>query len=115
MIIDTASPLAPEKRPIKADSAIMNPGSKIIALKAAVPGVEGDNLQIFNLETKSKLKSVQFAQPVVFWKWISANKLGLVTATAVFHWDIEVRAWSRGWGAGCVPGGRRRPGWVQQA
>jgi clathrin heavy chain len=68
----------------------MNPGSKIMALKAQVAGVEGDNLQIFNLETKAKLKSVQFAQAVVFWKWISATKLGLVTATAVYHWDMEV-------------------------
>ena len=90
MIIDTANPSAPEKWPIKADSAIMNPVSKVIALKASVPGVEGDNLQIFNLATKSKLKSVQFPQPVVFWKWVSPSKLGLVTATAVYHWDVEV-------------------------
>ncbi len=47
VIIDTANPSAPEKRPIKADSAIMCPGpGRIIALKAAVPGVEGDNLQV---------------------------------------------------------------------
>ena len=90
MIIDTASPSAPEKRPIKADSAIMHPTSKIIALKAAVAGVEGDNLQIFNLDTKSKLKSVQFPHQVVFWKWISGAKLGLVTATGVYHWDMQV-------------------------
>ena len=101
VIIDTSAPSAPEKRPIKADSAIMNPGSKVMALKAQVAGVEGDNLQIFNLETKAKLKSVQFAQAVVFWKWISATKLGLVTATAVFHWDMEVGA-GRG-----EPAGRR--------
>ncbi|PSC73488.1 clathrin heavy chain [Micractinium conductrix] len=92
IIIDTANPAAPEKRPIKADSAIMNPGSKVMALKAAVPGVEGDNLQIFNLDTKTKLKSMQFAEPVVFWKWVSATKLGLVTATAVYHWDIDAAA-----------------------
>jgi hypothetical protein len=89
VIIDTASPSAPEKRPIKADSALMHPSTKVIALKAAVPGVEGDNLQIFNLATKSKLKSVQFPQQVVFWKWVTPSKLGLVTATAVYHWDVE--------------------------
>ena len=98
VIIDTASPGAPEKRPIKADSAIMNPASKVIALKAAVPGVEGDNLQIFNLETKTKVKSVQFAQPVAFWKWVSASKLGLVTASSVYHWDTEVCVWGGGEG-----------------
>lgn len=47
--------------------------------------------QIFNLEAKAKLKSVQFGQQVVFWKWISATKLGLVTATSVYHWDMQVR------------------------
>ncbi len=47
--------------------------------------------QIFNLEAKAKLKSVQFGQQVVFWKWISATKLGLVTASAVYHWDMQVR------------------------
>lgn len=91
VIVDVASPLAPTKRPITADSALMNPVSKIIALKAQVAGAEGDNLQIFNLELKSKIKSYQIPQPVVFWKWISATKLGLVTASAVFHWDMNVR------------------------
>ncbi|GKV01310.1 hypothetical protein SLEP1_g13871 [Rubroshorea leprosula] len=28
-------------------------------------------------------------EQVVFWKWISANKLGLVTQTSVYHWAIE--------------------------
>ncbi len=92
MIIDTAAPTAPQRRPISADSAIMNPSSKVIALKAQVAGMEGDNLQIFNLETKTKLKSVQFPQSVLFWKWITHKKLGLVTGTSVFHWDLEVRA-----------------------
>lgn len=52
--------------------------------------------QIFNLDTKAKLKSMQFAEPVVFWKWVSATKLGLVTATAVYHWDIDVRRGAEG-------------------
>lgn len=91
VIVDMASPLTPLKRPITADSALMNPNSKIIALKAANPGgVAGDNLQIFNLDAKAKLKSVQFAEQVVFWKWITSTKLGLVTGTAVYHWDMNV-------------------------
>ena len=53
----------------------------------------GDNLQIFNLETKAKLKSVQFPQSVVHWKWVSPTRLGLVTATEVFHWELEVGGW----------------------
>jgi clathrin heavy chain len=26
---------------------------------------------------------------VVFWKWISVKTVGLVTGTAVFHWDMD--------------------------
>lgn len=89
VVVDTANPTAPQRRPITADSAIMNPASKIIALKATVAGAAGDSLQIFNLETKAKLKSVQFPQAVAFWRWLSPTRLGLVTATAVFHWESE--------------------------
>jgi len=91
VIVDMAAPLSPLKRPITADSALMNPASKVIALKATVAGAAGDSLQIFNLEMKSKMKSFQIAQPVVFWKWISPSKLGLITATTVYHWDMNVR------------------------
>ena len=92
VIVDMAAPLTPLKRPITADSALMNPASKVIALKATVAGAAGDSLQIFNLEMKSKMKSFQIAQPVVFWKWISPSKLGLITATTVYHWDMNVRS-----------------------
>lgn len=91
VIVDLASPLSPLRRPITADSALMNPISKVIALKATVAGASGDSLQIFNLELKSKMKSFQIAQPVVFWKWISSTKLGLVTQSTVYHWDMNVR------------------------
>ncbi len=94
VIIEVANPLSPLKRPITADSALMNPFSKVIALKATVSGTAGDSLQIFNLEMKTKIKSYQIAESVVFWKWISASKLGLVTATTVYHWDMNVRTFS---------------------
>jgi hypothetical protein len=48
-------------------------------------------LQVFNLDTKQKLKSYQVPESVEFWKWISPTVLGLVTGAAVYHWDIEVR------------------------
>ena len=38
VIIDLADPSNPVRRPITADSAIMNPTSKIIALKGAGDG-----------------------------------------------------------------------------
>lgn len=68
---------------IAADSAIMNPVSKVLALKAA------STLQIFNLELKMKMKSYTMPEPVTYWRWISTQTIALVTATAVYHWSIE--------------------------
>lgn len=83
VIIDMATPTEPQRRPITADSAIMNPVSKVIALKA------GNYLQIFNMEMKSKMKSHQLTEPVIFWKWISEKAVAMVTAAAVFHWSMD--------------------------
>ncbi len=91
VIVECANPGQPLRRPITADSALMNPVAKVIALKAGVAGTASDHLQIFNLELKSKMKSHQMAEQVVFWKWLSPALMGLVTATAVYHWSIEVR------------------------
>lgn len=82
-IIDMCDPSNPIRRPITADSAIMNPASKVIALKAA------RTLQIFNMEMKSKVKAHTMTEEVLFWKWISVNIIALVTDTAVFHWSME--------------------------
>ena len=83
VIIDMATPTEPQRRPITAESAIMNPVSKVIALKA------GNYLQIFNMEMKSKMKSHQLTDAVVFWKWISTSCVAMVTNTGVFHWSME--------------------------
>lgn len=83
VIIDMSNPTNPIRRPISADSAIMNPASKVIALKAM------RTLQIFNIEMKSKMKAHTMNEDVVFWKWINVNTIALVTETAVFHWSME--------------------------
>ncbi len=46
-------------------------------------------MQVFNIETKQKVKSHVNNEDVVFWKWISDTTLGLVTETAVFHWTVS--------------------------
>ncbi|CAM0874310.1 unnamed protein product [Alopecurus aequalis] len=89
VIIDMAMPSQPLRRPITADSALMNPNSRILALKAQIPGTTQDHLQIFNIEAKTKVKSHQMPEQVVFWKWITPKLLGLVTQTSVYHWSIE--------------------------
>lgn len=90
VIIDMGDPTNPIRRPISADSAIMNPASKVIALKGKA-GVEAaqKTLQIFNIEMKSKMKAHTMTEDVVFWKWISPNTLALVTKMSVYHWSME--------------------------
>lgn len=83
VIIDMNDPTNPIRRQISADNAIMNPKSKVIALKA------GKTLQIFNIEMKSKMKAHTMTEDVIFWKWISVNMIGLVTEAAVYHWAME--------------------------
>ncbi|XP_058137793.1 clathrin heavy chain 2 isoform X4 [Dasypus novemcinctus] len=83
VIIDTSDLAAPIRRPISAESAIMNPASKVIALKA------GKTLQIFNIEMKSKMKAHTMTEEVIFWKWISVDTIALVTETTVYHWGME--------------------------
>jgi hypothetical protein len=61
-VIETKSKKA-QKYPAKAiDSAIMHPSSKVIGFRA------GNNVQIFNLEMKTKMKGVQMNENIVFWK-----------------------------------------------
>lgn len=49
----------------------------------------GKNLQIFNIEMKSKMKAHQMVDDVIFWKWINLNTIALVTETSVYHWSME--------------------------
>lgn len=93
VIIDLNDSANPIRRPISADSAIMNPASKVIALKGKA-GTEGTaaaqkTLQIFNIEMKSKMKAHTMTDDVIFWKWISPNTLALVTESSVYHWSME--------------------------
>lgn len=114
VIIDLADSANPIRRPISADSAIMNPASKVIALKGLWNSrldnyicivifskdsneftykTAGRMLQIFNIEMKSKMKAHNMNEDVVFWKWISTNMVALVTDTTVYHWSMEGTFW----------------------
>lgn len=48
----------------------------------------GRTLQIFNIETKQKVKSHVSDADIVFWKWINSNTIGMVTDSSVYHWTI---------------------------
>lgn len=83
LIVDMKNGNNVMRRPIKADSAIMHWTKQIIALKA-----QQRTLQVFDLAQKAKLKSATMSEDVVYWKWFSETSLGLVTDTAVYHWDV---------------------------
>uniref|UniRef100_A0A0M3HEX9 Clathrin heavy chain n=1 Tax=Ascaris lumbricoides TaxID=6252 RepID=A0A0M3HEX9_ASCLU len=83
VIIDLNDINNPLRRPITADSVIMNPATKVLALKS------GKTLQIFNIELKAKMKAYNMPEEVPFWKWINVNTIALVTETAVYHWSMQ--------------------------
>jgi len=82
VIVDLADANNVIRRPITADSAIMHPKEKIIALKS------GRQLQVFNLATKQKVGSHLMNDDVPFWTWINDTTLGLVTERDVQHWNV---------------------------
>jgi clathrin heavy chain len=101
IIIDMADANNPIKRPITADSAIMNPTSKVIALKGKTKdlilpnkiffffSLAGKTLQIFNIELRSRMKTYNMTEDCIFWKWVNVNTIGIVTETSVYHWTME--------------------------
>jgi clathrin heavy chain len=82
IIIDVASRTLTTNK-VNAESAIMNPISKVLALRAET------TLQIFNLEMRTRMKEHDMKEPVLFWKWISASTVAIVTNSAVYHWSME--------------------------
>jgi clathrin heavy chain len=60
-------------------------------LKAPNEG-KGHILQIFNLDKKAKLKNIEFAENIVFWRWVTDSILAVVTTSSVYHVSIENEA-----------------------
>jgi clathrin heavy chain len=50
--------------------------------------VAGRTLQIFNIETKQKVKSHVNNEDIVFWNWVSDTTIGMVTESSVYHWTV---------------------------
>jgi clathrin heavy chain len=69
--------------PVTVDSAIMNPISNVMGLRAK------NNLQIYNLDLKSRMKTTEANENVLFWKWLDGRTIAYVTGTSVFHWSVE--------------------------
>lgn len=83
VVVDTTTK-APFRLNIpQADAALMNPGTRVIALRAQ------STIQLLNLDIKAKMKAAVIASPVIFWKWVDAKTMAIVTVDAVYHWSIE--------------------------
>lgn len=82
-IIDLKNGNNVTRKNMTADNAIIHPESMTISLRA-----NGTTLQIFNLETKQRLKSFTMNEPVIFWRWLNNESLGLVTQSAVYTWNV---------------------------
>ncbi|VDN03972.1 unnamed protein product [Thelazia callipaeda] len=83
VIVDMNDVNNPLRRPITADSVIMNPATKVLALKSV------RTLQIFNIELKTKMKAYNMPEDVIFWKWVNVNTIALVSETAAYHWSLQ--------------------------
>ncbi len=82
-IVDLQNNNQVTRKNMTADNAILHPSQFIISLRA-----NGTTLQIFNLQTKEKLKSFNTDEPVIFWKWLNDEQLGLVTASSIYTWNV---------------------------
>lgn len=49
----------------------------------------GPALQVYDMELQKKVKSAKMAdsEAPVYWNWISPSTIGIVTATACYHWS----------------------------
>ncbi|KAF1745283.1 hypothetical protein MXB_2618 [Myxobolus squamalis] len=83
VIIDVQTPGNIFKRQTVADSARMCPTSNHLAL------ISSRNIQVFNLDTKKKIKAYGLPDEVKFWKWISGTIIALVTESCVYHWSTS--------------------------
>lgn len=65
----------------------MHKSKNIIALRAT----QGTKtvIQVFNLDTKAKVKQCEVSETVRYWKWIEEDVLGIVGQTNVYHTNIN--------------------------
>ncbi|KAL3125024.1 hypothetical protein niasHT_000629 [Heterodera trifolii] len=82
VIFDTDKPNEVMRNTVNADLALMNPSSKILALKI------GKTLQLLDLEQKAQIKKHTASEEIVLLKWINEETIGIVTGEFVYHWTV---------------------------
>lgn len=75
---------------MKAEGILMHRNDNIIALRAT----QGTKtvIQVFNLDTKAKVKQFDINEAVRYWRWVSDSKLAIVGKVSVYHCDINDQA-----------------------
>eukprot|EP01084_Bolivina_argentea_P255066 428920_1 len=68
---------------VTVDSAIMNPSTNVLGLRSK------NNLQIFNLDMRTRMKTTEAADAVLYWRWLDSRTIAYVTSKAVYHWSME--------------------------
>ena len=86
-IIDTTKNFALERKNMKAEGILMHRTRNVIALRA--PQNNTTTIQVFDLDSKSKLKQCVVNEQVRFWRWIDEDTLGIVGKTDVYHTNIN--------------------------
>ena len=64
----------------------MHRSKNMIALRA--PSGNNTTIQVFDLDSKAKVKQCEVKETVRFWRWIDEDTLGIVGKTGVYHTKI---------------------------
>ena len=70
-----------------ASGILMHRTETIIVLRAK-QGLKSI-VQVFNLETKTKVKEAEVQEHIRLWKWITDSALAIVGKNSVYHLDIH--------------------------
>ncbi|CAG9472260.1 clathrin heavy chain, putative [Plasmodium vivax] len=75
---------------MKAESVIIHPNDPILALRGTIKNVNTIFLQVFNIETKEKICSLNLNEYMNYWKWINNDTIAIVCERNVYHWNIDI-------------------------
>lgn len=88
VVCDVKTNFAISKRKISAEGVMMHPTMNVMAVRAKNPQ-NAIILQVYNLDTKVKMKDIIINYEVVFWKWLNDSTIGIVTTTSVLLLSID--------------------------
>ncbi|VWU49831.1 clathrin heavy chain, putative [Hepatocystis sp. ex Piliocolobus tephrosceles] len=75
---------------MKADSVIIHPKDPILALRGTLKNMNTIFLQVFNIETKEKICSLNLNEYMTYWKWINNDTIAIVCEKNIYHWNIDI-------------------------